>query len=258
MLTAEHVHVSVKGTPIVRDVSLSVRAGEWVSIIGPNGAGKSTLLRALLGVIDADAKVVLDGRPVSSMSRRALSQLIAWVPQTPVIPPGIKVIDYVVLGRTPHLRPLAAESRSDLDIVEQVLGDLDLVSLADRSVDSLSGGERQRTVIGRAMAQRAPVLLLDEPTTALDLGHQQDVLELVDRLRVASGLAVVSTMHDLTLAGHYADRLMLMNDGRVVAEGSAADVITEANIKQYYGASVRVTDEAGRVAVLPRFTEERP
>ena len=246
------VGVDVKGTSLVHNVSLQVGSGRWLSIIGPNGAGKSTLLRAISGVARCHGSVTIDDRPVADMHRRERAATIAWVPQTPVIPPGMRVLDYVLLGRTAHLHPLAVEGRADLELVESILDDLDLTDFARREVSTLSGGERQRTVIGRALAQQAPVLLLDEPTTALDLGHQQDVLQLLRRLQHEQGQTIVSTMHDLTLAGQFADELVLLAAGTVAARGDAADVLTESNIRDHYGASVRVTHEPDGVIVVPR------
>jgi iron complex transport system ATP-binding protein len=152
------------------------------------------------------------------------------------------VAEYVLLGRTPHLSPLAQEGSADRAAAAAVLVRLDLDQLADRELGSLSGGELQRAVIGRALAQAAPILLLDEPTTALDIGHQQQVLELVDRLRQEEGLTVVAAMHDLTLAAQYGDRVVLVDRGRVVAEGSAHDVLTSERVEELYGARVRVVD----------------
>lgn len=253
------VGVAVKGSRLIQNVSLHVDSGAWLSIIGPNGAGKSTLLRAITGVARFTGSVEVAGRPVADMTRRERAAAIAWVPQTPVVPPGMRVFDYVLLGRTAHLHPLATEGRADLDLVESILEDLDLTSFARRQVSTLSGGERQRTVIGRALAQQSPVLLLDEPTTALDLGHQQDVLHLLRRLQREQGQTIISTMHDLTLAGQFADHLVLLAAGSIAAEGDAATVLTEDNIQTHYGASVRVTHEPDGVIVVPRtLTEHAP
>ena len=251
-VTLENVGVSVKGTTLVEGVTLRVEPGSWLSIIGPNGAGKSTLLRAITGVTAFTGSVEVDGRPVADMTRRERAAAIAWVPQTPVIPPGMRVFDYLLLGRTAHLHPLATEGRPDLDLVESILDDLDLTAFARRQVSTLSGGERQRTVIGRALAQQSPVLLLDEPTTALDLGHQQAVLLLLRRLQRERGQTIISTMHDLTLAGQFADHLVLLADGSIAAEGDAASVLTEDHIHNHYGARVRVTHEPDGVIVVPR------
>jgi iron complex transport system ATP-binding protein len=174
------------------------------------------------------------------------------VPQSPVVPAGITVTEYVLLGRTPYIPTFGTESRRDLAIVASVLDHLDLTGLATRRLDSISGGERQRAVLARALAQQAPVLLLDEPTTGLDVGHQQQVLELVDTLRDDLDLTVVSAMHDLTLAGQFADQLVLLDGGRVAAAGPPATVLTEQIISRHYHASVRVLeDPGGRIVVVP-------
>lgn len=246
------VSVELDGQRLVDDVTLTVERGEWLCVVGPNGAGKTTLLRALLGIVPATGHIELDGRALPALRPRERARLVALVPQVPVIPPGMRVLDYVLLGRTPYLTLLGSERRDDVDLAHASLDDLDLVSFADRAVDSLSGGERQRVLIARALAQDAPLVLLDEPTTSLDIGHQQDVLELVDRLRLERGLTVVSTMHDLTLAGQYADRLVLVRGGRVVEHGPPATVITEANLSRYYGARVTIVDGPHGRVIVPR------
>jgi iron complex transport system ATP-binding protein len=233
------VRVSLGGTPVLLGVDLTVGRGEWVTIIGPNGAGKSTLLRAIGGLQPFSGTLSLFGRPIADLARRERARLVATVPQTPAVPPGMAVHDYVLLGRTPYIRPLARESRADLAAVDDVLRRLDLVRFADRPLETLSGGERQRAFLARALAQGATLLLLDEPTAALDIGHQQEVLDLVDELR-AGGLTVVACMHDLSIAGEYADRLALLVGGRVVADGPPARVLTEDLLSRHYGARVRV------------------
>ncbi len=238
----DSVSVTAGGKTIVDGVSLEVERGEWVTILGPNGAGKTTLLRVLAGTIRFRGVASLDGRKLSRLRRREVARLVALVPQTPVVPGAMTVAEYVLLGRTPHLSPLAQEGVEDRDAAAAALTRLDLDELADRELGSLSGGELQRAVIGRALAQAAPILLLDEPTTALDIGHQQQVLELVDRLRREEGLTVVAAMHDLTLAAQYGDRVVLVDRGRVVAEGSAREVLTSERIEELYGARVRVVD----------------
>ncbi len=253
-LLARDVGVSIGGSDIVNGVDLEVHTGDWLSIIGPNGAGKSTLLRALAGVGRSSGLVAVDGDDVASLRPNERAVRVAWVPQSPTIPAGMTVLDYVLLGRTPHLNVLSSPKATDIAIAEQVLTDLDLVDLAGRMIDTLSGGERQRAVIGRVLAQDAPIILLDEPTTALDLGHQQEVLTLLDRLRRDGTRAIVTTMHDLTLAGAYADSLVLMADGEVVTSGSAASVLTEQSIATYYGADVSVSEVDGTVLVVPKIT----
>jgi iron complex transport system ATP-binding protein len=177
--------------------------------------------------------------------------MVATVPQNPVVPPGMAVLDYVLLGRTPYLRPLGRESKGDLDAVTAVLTRLDLTGFADRPLETLSGGERQRVFLARALAQGATVLLLDEPTSALDIGHQQEVLDLVDELRADHGLTVLATMHDLSIAGEYADRMVLLARGRVVAAGTPAAVLTEAALAEHYGARVRVVEGEQGPLIVP-------
>lgn len=246
--------VSIKGSTLLDDVDLSVEPGEWVSIIGPNGAGKSTLLRAIAGVAKSDGLVQVQGDSLADLDRRERARRVSWVPQTPEIPAGIRVFDYVLLGRTPHLHPLAKEGANDIAIVTDVLDQLDLAELGGRDVATLSGGELQRCVIARSLVQQAPIMLLDEPTSALDLGHQQEVLSLLDRLRRDGDRSVVTTMHDLTLAGVYADRLVMLAEGKVVAEGTAADVLTAERVAQWYGARVSITERNGQVLVTPELT----
>jgi iron complex transport system ATP-binding protein len=250
------VSVVLDGAPVVRDVSATIQRGEWVTLIGPNGAGKTTLLRALGGLVSFDGEILFDGRAILSTTRRDVARQIALVPQQPQTPPDLTVVEYVLLGRTPHMGYLSTESRSDRLAAERAIARLALRPFAKRRLGSLSGGELQRVVLARALAQEAPILLLDEPTSALDMGRQQQALELVDSLRRDDELTVISAMHDLSLAGQYADRLMLLDQGQVVAEGSALEVLSEANIAAFYSANVRVIHEQGSVFVLPRREEQ--
>jgi iron complex transport system ATP-binding protein len=232
--------VTLDGRQVLSDVALSVGGGEWLAVIGPNGAGKSTLLRAVLGLIPYAGTVLADGLSLAAKRPRERARLVAYAPQTPELPPDMTVYDYALLGRTPYIAYLGRESAHDREVTDSVLDRLDLAEFAGRPLGHLSGGERQRVVLARALVQQAPVLLLDEPTTALDLGHQQQVLELVDRLRLADGLTVVTTLHDLSLAGQYADALVLLSAGRVVASGPPKQVLTEPLVTRYFGAQVRI------------------
>ena len=229
-----------------------LRSGEWVCVIGPNGAGKSSVLRAAAGLIEYTGSVAVDQKEIPTTSARWRARHIAFVPQSPLIPSDMTVEEYVLLGRNPYIPYFGIESAGDRGIVGDVLASLDLEGFERRRLATLSGGEIQRLVIARALAQQAPVLLLDEPTSALDIGHQQHALELVDRLRRERGLTIVSAMHDLTLAGMYADRLVLMYRGRCVAQGSAAEVLIPENLAKYYGVSARVHHEPdGTIVVIP-------
>jgi iron complex transport system ATP-binding protein len=245
------IRVWLGGSLILRGVDLAVQAGEWVTIIGPNGAGKSTLLRAVGGLLPYEGSITLLGTPSERLKRRDRARLVATVPQQPIVPPGMPVRDYVLLGRTPYIRPLGRESQADLAAVDDVLRKLDLLRFADRPLETLSGGERQRAFLARALAQGATLLLLDEPTSALDVGHQQDVLELVDSLRQDHGLTVVATMHDLSLAGEYADRMVLMSGGLVAATGRPHEVLTEKALWQHYGARVRIIEGEHGPLIVP-------
>ncbi|MFI1994669.1 ABC transporter ATP-binding protein [Actinoplanes sp. NPDC020271] len=240
MIKIEDLTVRLDNALIVDHISLDVADGEWVTVIGPNGAGKSTVLRAVAGLLPFDGTIRLDGRPLGDLPRRERAKALAVVVQNPVVPPAMTVFDYVLLGRTPYIAPLGRESAADLAAVEAELTALDLVPFAGRRLDTLSGGERQRVFLARALAQGARILLLDEPTSALDIGHQQEVLELVDDLRASRGLTVLATMHDLSTAGEYADRMVLLSGGRVAAAGTPSEVLTEANLAEHYRVRVRV------------------
>jgi iron complex transport system ATP-binding protein len=238
---------------VVSSVDETLSAGEWLCLIGPNGAGKSSLLRALAGLVNFSGSVQLDGGEIRGLSARELARQVAFVPQEPVLPDDMSVTDYVMLGRNPYISTFGRESAHDRDVVAGLITELSLAVYARRMLGTLSGGERQRVVIARALAQEAPVLLLDEPTSALDLGHQQHALELVDRLRRAKNLIVVSAMHDLTLAGLYSDRLLLLHQGVGVARGSAREVLRSETLAEFYGVSARVIHEQdGTVVVVPQ------
>jgi iron complex transport system ATP-binding protein len=243
-LSVARLTVELGRRNVVDGVSFSVEHGEWVTLIGPNGAGKSTLLRALAGLVDHSGTVELDGDPIRRLGRREIARRVAVVPQAPLLPVGMTVREYVLLGRTPYVSYAGREGAHDHAAVEQALARLDLGELVERELGTLSGGERQRAVLARALAQEAPLLLLDEPTTALDAGRQQEALELIDTLRLDAGLTVVAAMHDLTLAGQYAPRMLLLSNGRVVAQGAPSEVLTEALVAEHYGARVRVVEGA--------------
>jgi iron complex transport system ATP-binding protein len=250
-IALERVTVVLGGRPVVEGVDLDVAHGEWLALIGPNGAGKTTLLRAIAGLVPFSGAIALHGRGTSTLRRLDVSRLVAVLPQEPSTPPWMTVAEYVLLGRTPHLGRLAKEGRRDREIAGDALARLDLLEYRERRLGTLSGGEKQRVVFARALAQEAPIVLLDEPTAALDIGHQQQALELLDTLRAESGLTLVAAMHDLTLAAQYADRMVLLDAGRVVADGSPQDVLTESLIRRHYDAAIKIVDAEGRIAVVP-------
>jgi len=249
-----NVTVVLGGQPVVDGIEAAVARGEWVALIGPNGAGKTTLLRAIARLVPFAGSIALEGRDTNELHRAELSRLLAVVPQEPSTPPWMTVAEYVLLGRTPHLGTLAKEGKRDREAAARALARLDLLEYRERRLGTLSGGEKQRVVVARALAQEARIVLLDEPTAALDIGHQQQALELLDVLRGESELTLVAAMHDLTLAAQYADRMVLLDRGQVAADGVPRDVLTEAAIARHYGASIDVVPVGGRIAVIPRRT----
>jgi iron complex transport system ATP-binding protein len=243
--------VTLGTTRVLDGVHLDAAPGTWTGIVGPNGAGKSTLLRALAGLVRHGGRVLFDGEDAAALSARRRARYVGYAPQVPVLPEGVTVRDYVALGRTPYRSLLAGPRAGDRAVVAESIERLDLAALAGRSLRTLSGGERQRAVLARALAQQPRVLMLDEPTAALDLGHAQQLLELVDRLRADTGLTVLTTLHDLTLAGQYAERLVLLAGGSVVAAGPPVAVLTPVALATHYGATARVETGPDGVRVLP-------
>ncbi len=245
------VGVSRGGVAVVHDVDMTVQPGEWVCLVGPNGAGKTSLLHAVGGLLPFSGSIAVAGVDPARAGERVLARVVGLMPQRPVVPESTTVAELVALGRTPHLPRFGVESEQDRRVVSQCIERLCLDHVASRPATQLSGGELQRVVLARALAQQPRVLLLDEPTSALDIGHQQTVLELVDQLRREEGLTVVAAMHDLTSAGQYGDRLVLLEDGRVAAEGTATEVLDAARLARVYGARVDVLAGPDGPVVVP-------
>jgi iron complex transport system ATP-binding protein len=251
ILEIEHVSVALEGTTVLEDVSASVDEGGWLGVVGPNGAGKTTLLRAVAGLVGYEGAIRVAGRVPDLARRREVARLVSFVPQRPVIPAAMSVTDYIMLGRSAHHSYLGAPTRRDRRVVAAVLERLELTMFAGRPLARISGGECQRVVLARALAQEAPVLVLDEPTASLDLGHGQLVLELADELRRERSLCVLCALHDLTFAAQYSDRLLVLAGGRQVACGSAAEVLTQDSVEAIFEASVEVLDGRSGIAVTP-------
>ncbi len=239
--------------PVLEEIDLTVATNEWVGILGPNGAGKSTLLKVIAGLHAPDAGTVnIDGASPAEHGRPRMAQLVAYLPQNPFFPEEMPAGEYVLLGRAPHLAYFAVESGADVAIATEALELLDAGHLANRPLGDISGGEKQRVLLARALAQEPQVLLLDEPTTALDIGHQLAALEMIGDIRRERPVTIVAAMHDLSLAGQFTDRLVLLAAGRVVASGSARDVLTPDLIRRHYRADVAVVDVPGDgIAVVP-------
>jgi iron complex transport system ATP-binding protein len=251
MIELSGVSVTRAGRTLLHPLDLAVETGSWLCVVGPNGAGKTTLLRSLAGTVRHSGTIRFAGQDASRLHPRERARLVAFVPQHPTIPPGTSVWDYALLGRTPHIPALSTERAVDRRVVAGVLDRLGMTELRDRDLASLSGGERQRAVIARALAQEAPILVLDEPTTGLDIGHQQQVLALVDELRHERELTVVSAMHDLTLAGQHASSFMLLAHGGVAARGTAAEVFDAELLGEVFAAAVNVIEDNGDLVVIP-------
>lgn len=249
-LAISGLDVTLDGAAILRDVTLRAEPGTWLGVIGPNGAGKSTLLHAVCGVVPYRGSISFGGESIATLDRRTRARHVALVSQSPTVPIGITVVDYVLLGRTPHRTALSSPSRTDRQVVRTVVDQLDLGRFAKRRLTTLSGGERQRVFLARALAQQSAIVLLDEPTAALDIGHQTEVLDLIDQLRHDLGLTIVTTLHDLTLAGRYPDTLAMLAGGRMVAQGNPHDVLTPTLIEQHYGAPVRVLQDNGDIIIV--------
>jgi iron complex transport system ATP-binding protein len=259
MLQIRDLTLSYGERVALRDVSLSLAKGELLGVVGPNASGKSSLIRAITNVVTPQhGEVRLDGSPVRRLSQREMAQRVAVVPQNPALPEAFTALEVVLMGRTPHLGLLQSERRSDWAAVRRALEQTDAWHLVDRRIGELSGGERQRVVVARALAQETPLLLLDEPTAHLDVGHQATVLELVVRLCRSDGAdsrpkAVLAVVHDLTLAAQYCDRLAMLSEGRLVALGSPQEVLLPQALASVYHTQVSVFPHplTGRPVVTP-------
>ncbi|APE35516.1 ABC transporter [Nocardia mangyaensis] len=253
-LAADGVSLGYGERVIVDDLSLDITTGVVTTVIGPNGCGKSTLLKALGRLLRPHAgQVVLDGKAISSMKTKDVARVIGMLPQTPVAPEGLTVADLVARGRHPHQTWLRQWSADDETEVAAALTQTGIAELADRTLDQLSGGQRQRAWISMALAQGTDILLLDEPTTYLDLAHSLEVLDLVDRLHADYGRTVVMVLHDLNLAIRYSDELIVMSEGRIIARGRPAQVVTADLLREVFGldATVLTDPVSGRPMIVP-------
>ncbi|MCR2800720.1 MULTISPECIES: ABC transporter ATP-binding protein [unclassified Microbacterium] len=254
-LTTESLTLGYGDRTVIEGLDLEVPPGRITAIVGANGCGKSTLLRALARLVAPQAgQVLLDGRSLRSRPTREVARTLGLLPQSPVAPEGIAVADLVGRGRHPHQKLLARWSERDYAVVAQALHDTGTTELADRPVDELSGGQRQRVWIAMALAQETDVLLLDEPTTFLDVSHQIEVLDLLTDLNRNNGTTIVMVLHDINLAARYADHVFAVRSGQVVASGAPADVITADLIRDVFALEALVVPDpvSGSPLVLPR------
>ncbi|MBT9608124.1 ABC transporter ATP-binding protein [Microbacterium sp.] len=253
-LHAEGVTLGYGDRTIVESLDLALPPGRVTTIVGANACGKSTLLKAMARLLTPSrGQVLLDGKAIHRLPTKQVARVLGLLPQSPIAPDGIAVSDLVSRGRHPHQGTLARWSSADDAAVARALEATDTAHLADRHVDELSGGQRQRVWIAMALAQETDVLLLDEPTTFLDISHQIDVLDLLTDLNRQRGTTVAMVLHDLNLAARYADHLVAMAGGRVIAAGEPGDVLTEHTVREVFGLDSRVVPDplTGRPMVIP-------
>ncbi|QXT64157.1 ABC transporter ATP-binding protein [Tessaracoccus palaemonis] len=258
-LSATGITVGYGDLPVLEGVSVDVLDGQFTVIVGPNACGKSTLLRSLARVLPVSAgQVTLDGRPVTSYPPKEVARRLALLPQSPTAPEGIRVVDLVSRGRYPHQGLLRQWSEADEAAVARAMDAAGVADLAERGVEELSGGQRQRVWIALTLAQETPLLLLDEPTTYLDISHQLEVLDLAEDLQ-RQGRTVVVVLHELSLAFRYATHLVVMDAGRIVAQGAPEEIVTPGLIEDVFGVACRVVPdpETGTPLVVPRRREAR-
>ncbi len=254
MLKIEKLSVSYGKRRVLKDVSLNVEAGQVLALIGPNGSGKSTLIRAISGVIASDGgDVRVDGKALSDLSTMERARYLSVVPQARNMPPAFSVYESILLGRTPYLGWLGRAGDTDHERVRYALERTQMGPLADRLVGELSGGEQQRVLLARALAQDTPVMLLDEPTTHLDLQHREALVHLGRELAKSKNLAVLMVLHDLNMASLYADRVSLLVNGEIQATGTPEEVLTEATLSRVYNVAVHVIPhpQYGNPLILP-------
>lgn len=259
-LRAESVSLGYRDRTVVDGLDLDVPDGEVTAIVGPNGCGKSTLLRGLARLLPTrGGRIVLDGRDLARTPTKAVARSIGLLPQGPIAPEGLTVAELIAHGRHPHQGILRRASREDDAVVAESMELTGTTGLAERVVDELSGGQRQRVWIALALAQQPDILLLDEPTSFLDIAHQIEVLDLVRSLNSARGTTVVMVLHDLAMAARYATHLVAVRDGRILAQGDPKAVVTEGLVHEVFDIRCRIlTDpDTGTPVVLPRAEQEQ-
>lgn len=263
VVEARRLVAGYNGRPVLEDVSLSIEAGTITALVGPNGSGKSTLLRALSRLLKPhDGAVWLDGKDIASLSTSLVARKLAVLPQGPSTPEGLTVAELVEQGRFPHVGALRMLRRQDHQATRDAIQMCGMSDMADRHLDTLSGGERQRAWIALALAQETPVLLLDEPTTFLDIAHQLEVMQVIARLNQEREMTIVMVVHDLNQAARFADRIIALHQGAIVADGAPEEVLTPDRVERIFGVSGHVVEDpgSGRPVFLPQnlVTPARP
>lgn len=242
----KNLQAAYENRVIIPSASLSIPEGKVTMLIGPNGCGKSTLLKSVAGILPVkQGEVLLDGQPIPNIPRKALAKKMAVLPQSPIVPEGILVKDLVAYGRFPYQKPFAGLNKEDHRIIRESMEKTGVLELADRKVEELSGGQRQRVWIALALAQKTKILILDEPTTYLDMAHQLEVLELLRKLNHEEGTTVIMVIHELNHASKFADHIIGMKKGQVLFAGSSKDVITKENLRQLYEIEAVLVENEG-------------
>lgn len=249
LLSLSDLKVSLGGRPVLKGITLEVAAGEFIGLIGPNGAGKSTLLRSALGLLRGSGDILIAGRAAASMSARARAHHVAYLPQEREIAWPVSVETLVAFGRAPHLA-LGRLSTQDVTVIDRAIQRMEIDEFRERPATELSGGEKARVLIARALAQDAPLLLADEPTVGLDPWHQITLMRIFSDL-AREGRGVVASMHDLGLAARWCTRLIMIDHGRIVADGSPEAVLTAERLRQVYGVTTFIDEVAGGLVVQP-------
>lgn len=240
----DHVTSGYDGKAIVRDVSITIPSNSISVIIGANACGKSTLLKTMSRLIRPMSGVVtLDDTPIADIQAKSLARVLGLLPQSPIVPEGIAVSDLVGRGRFPHQKPLRGMTRADYAAIAEAMEAMHITSIANQSISELSGGQRQRVWIAMALAQQTDILLLDEPTTFLDIAYQVEILDMLAALNAEKGITIVMVLHDINLSARYAHRMFAMKEGALIAQGTPQDVVTQSIIRQVYGMENQIIED---------------
>ncbi len=256
VLSIEHIHLAYFEEPVLRDISFSVRQGEFFVIVGPNGSGKTSLLKAIAGTVyPSEGQVRLMNNSLARYSRKSLARSMAVVPQNPKQDFSFTVLEVVLMGRSPHLGLLGIENKYDIRIAYQAMESTQVAHLAERKMHQLSGGEQQRVFIARALCQEPQIILLDEPTSSLDLAHQVHIMDLLEELKFKHKITIVMVAHDLNLAALYGDRLLLLNKGEIAELGEPHQVLTFKKLEEVFECVLLVDetplDRLPRISIIP-------
>lgn len=255
ILSADNLTFAYGDRPALRGVSITLATGEIVTLLGPNGSGKSTLIKVLLGHLQGEGSINWEGKSLTAWSRRELARRVAYLPQAPLFDNQQTVREVLHLGRAPYWAAFGLESQHDLEVVEQIAASLGLNEVLTRRMDELSGGQRQRVFLARCLIQEPIALLLDEPSTFLDLKHQVELMQLLKKLSRERGIAVVMASHDLNIAGSSADRLILLHEGSIAAEGAPDRVLEPETLARVYGLRMQRVERPGELPiVVPQMT----